>query len=100
METQGTPLTRTQRVECDGELGRERETSLSWVRYNPGHSIKATKGCNGCEMGSNGVRHWMMVVAVGCPLLPTHDVYSVSYNNINTEGCFNPSVGDREGSKD
>ena len=38
---------------CDGP-GLGKETSLSWVRYNPGHSIKATKGCNGCEMGSNG----------------------------------------------
>ena len=67
-------------MECD-EVG-ERETSLSWVRYNPGHSIKATKGCNGCEMGSNGVRDWM-VVAVGCPV-SLHITEGLSYNNINT----------------
>ena len=70
-------------MECDGELGTEREASLSWVRYNPGHSIKATKGCNGCEMGSNGVRDWL-VVAVGCPVSLTS---WVSDNNINT-GMF------------
>ena len=72
-------------MECD-EVGKERETSLSWVRYNPGHSIKATKGCNGCEMGSNGVRDrtgggsWLSSV-------PSHHVDWVSYNNINT-GMF------------
>ena len=31
-----------------------REDQVCSVRYNPGHSINATKGCNGCEMGSNG----------------------------------------------
>ena len=36
-----------------GEEG-EREDQVCSVRYNPGHSINATKGCNGCEMGSNG----------------------------------------------
>ena len=60
----------------------KRETSLSWVRYNPGHSIKATKGCNGCEMGSNGVRDW----AGGGSWLSSvpHIMDSVSCNNINT----------------
>ena len=44
---------------------------------NPGHSINGTKGCNGCEMGSNGrVRIDCTIVKFVVPLYTGEKMYS------------------------
>ena len=62
-----------------GEEG-EREDQVCSVRYNPGHSINATKGCNGCEMGSNG----RAAAAAAAVLQCVHTLYTPGFNPFHT----------------